>query len=75
MSRKFYGPPRTDFGPPPPGYIPGVGRGARAFSTRSDKGNLPVNESVYVAQRGQGPAEIKREREKMMAQKKDFQGK
>jgi pre-mRNA-processing factor 6 len=30
--------PRTDFGKPPPGYIPGVGRGAVGFTTRSDIG-------------------------------------
>ena len=29
---------RTDFGPPPPGYIPGLGRGAVGFITRSDIG-------------------------------------
>jgi len=30
--------PRTDFGPAPPGYIPGIGRGAIGFTTRSDIG-------------------------------------
>jgi len=30
--------PRTDFGKPPPGYIPGLGRGAVGFTTRSDIG-------------------------------------
>lgn len=29
---------KTDFGPPPPGYIPGLGRGAVGFITRSDIG-------------------------------------
>lgn len=29
---------KTDFGPPPAGYIPGYGRGAVGFITRSDIG-------------------------------------
>ena len=28
--------PRTDFGPAPKGYVPGAGRGAVGFTTRSD---------------------------------------
>jgi hypothetical protein len=38
MPPKTYGPPRTDFGPAPPGYIPGVGRGAKGFITKGDFG-------------------------------------
>lgn len=29
---------RTDFGPSPPNYVPGLGRGAIGFITRSDIG-------------------------------------
>ena len=28
----------TEFGKPPPGYVPGLGRGAVGFTTRSDIG-------------------------------------
>ena len=31
-------PKKPNFGPPPPGYVPGVGRGATGFVTRSDLG-------------------------------------
>lgn len=33
-------PPKVDFGPPPPNYIPGIGRGARGFTTGTDKAPL-----------------------------------
>mmetsp|Transcript_31144 Transcript_31144/g.75951 ORF Transcript_31144/g.75951 Transcript_31144/m.75951 type:complete len:978 (-) Transcript_31144:272-3205(-) len=33
-----YTAPRTNFGQPPPGYVPGLGRGAVGFTTRSDIG-------------------------------------
>jgi len=59
---KVYGPPRTDFGPPPPGYIPGVGRGALAFTTRSDVGPATRSGDI-LPERGQGPAELQRLRE------------
>ena len=36
--RSYPSVPRTDFGPAPPGYVPGVGRGAVGFTTRSDIG-------------------------------------
>jgi len=38
MSRPPPSVPRTDFGPAPPGYVPGLGRGAVGFTTRSDIG-------------------------------------
>ena len=38
MSRVIPSVPRTDFGPAPPGYVPGLGRGAVGFTTRSDIG-------------------------------------
>jgi hypothetical protein len=31
-------PKKPNFGPPPPGYIAGLGRGATGFVTRSDLG-------------------------------------
>ena len=31
-------PKKPNFGPPPPGYVPGIGRGATGFVTRSDLG-------------------------------------
>lgn len=40
-SRSF---PRVDFGPAPPNYVSGIGRGATGFTTRSDVG--PVSSSV-----------------------------
>ena len=41
--------PRTDFGPAPPGYIPGIGRGAVGFTTRSDIGPAkPMQEEQVV---------------------------
>lgn len=37
MSQKWV-PTKPNFGPPPPGYIAGLGRGATGFVTRSDLG-------------------------------------
>lgn len=31
-------PKKPNFGPPPPGYVAGLGRGATGFVTRSDLG-------------------------------------
>ena len=31
-------PKKPNFGPPPPGYVPGIGRGVIGFVTRSDLG-------------------------------------
>lgn len=38
-------PTKPNFGPPPPGYIAGLGRGATGFITRSDLGpaRLPTS--------------------------------
>ncbi len=35
-------PKKPNFGPPPTGYIPGLGRGAVGFVTRSDLGPARV---------------------------------
>ena len=37
MSRNWV-PTKPNFGPPPPGYVAGLGRGATGFITRSDLG-------------------------------------
>jgi len=37
---------KPNFGPPPPGYIAGLGRGASGFITRGDIGPAKVGESV-----------------------------
>jgi len=50
--------PRTDFGPPPPGYVAGVGRGAVGFTTRSDIGParpMGVEETPAGVGRGRNP--------------------
>jgi hypothetical protein len=47
-----WAPKKPNFGAPPPGYVPGLGRGAVGFITRSDIGparlpetkNIPTNE-------------------------------
>jgi len=41
--------PRTDYGPPPKGYVPGAARGAIGFTTRSDIG--PARQAVVAADR------------------------
>ena len=40
-------PKKPNFGPPPPGYIAGIGRGATGFVTRSDLG--PANGTTIQA--------------------------
>ena len=37
MDRQWV-PKKQNFGPPPQGYVPGIGRGATGFVTRSDLG-------------------------------------
>lgn len=44
--------PRTDFGPAPPGYVPGLGRGAVGFTTRSDIGPARPMAEELTAGRG-----------------------
>eukprot|EP00980_Cylindrotheca_fusiformis_P017965 scaffold5707_cov112-Cylindrotheca_fusiformis.AAC.4 len=34
---------KSPFGEPPPGYVPGLGRGAAGFTTRSDIGNMATS--------------------------------
>jgi len=48
--------PRTDFGPAPPGYVPGIGRGAVGFTTRSDIGPAkPMEEQQVIGRSRQLP--------------------
>jgi pre-mRNA-processing factor 6 len=44
--------PQTNFSKPPPGYIPGVGRGAVGFMTRSDIGPAGANQELGGVGRG-----------------------
>ncbi len=43
MSERW-APKKPNFGPPPPGYVPGLGRGAVGFITRSDLGPSRIPE-------------------------------
>lgn len=45
MSSKWV-PTKPNFGPPPPGYVAGIGRGAHGFTTRGDLG--PAQTSVQA---------------------------
>ncbi|CAM6002281.1 unnamed protein product [Sphagnum balticum] len=38
-----WAPKKPNFGPPPPGYVAGLGRGATGFITRSDLGPAGVS--------------------------------
>ena len=49
MHKNTYISPRTDFGRPPKQYIPGAGRGAVGFTTRSDIG--PARQAVVPIDR------------------------
>ena len=49
MHKSTYISPRTDFGRPPKAYIPGAGRGAVGFTTRSDIG--PARQAVVPIDR------------------------
>lgn len=35
-------PTKPNFGPPPPGYVAGIGRGATGFTTRGDLGPTQI---------------------------------
>jgi len=39
---------KPDFGPPPEGYIAGLGRGATGFITRADIGNSKIGEQTFT---------------------------
>jgi len=41
------------FSDPPPGYVPGLGRGATGFTTRSDIGPMKDPTAPIVAERGE----------------------
>jgi hypothetical protein len=43
-----WAPKKPNFGKPPPGYIPGLGRGAIGFITRSDIGPAKVPEAKNI---------------------------
>jgi len=40
---------KPNFGPPPPGYIAGLGRGACGFITRGDIGPARIGETTFTA--------------------------
>ena len=42
-------PTKPNFGPPPPGYVAGMGRGATGFTTRGDLGPTNVG-NVQIKQ-------------------------
>lgn len=69
--QKIYGPPKTDWGPAPPGYIPGIGRGAKGFTTRADIGPAKKAGDEIIPERGQGPAELQRIKEAMEREKEE----
>ena len=39
---------KPDFGPPPEGYIAGLGRGATGFITRADIGNSKIGQQTFT---------------------------
>lgn len=39
---------KPNFGPPPEGYIAGLGRGATGFITRADIGNSKIGEQTFT---------------------------
>jgi len=41
---------KPNFGPPPEGYIAGLGRGAVGFITRGDMGAARIGESTFGGQ-------------------------
>jgi pre-mRNA-processing factor 6 len=41
---------KPDFGPPPKGYIAGLGRGATGFITRSDLGPAQIPNNAKIAE-------------------------
>lgn len=43
-----WAPKKPNFGPPPAGYVPGLGRGAVGFITRSDLGPSRIPEVKNV---------------------------
>ena len=51
MAQAGPGRPRIDFSkiPPPPNYVPGLGRGATGFTTRSDIGPARITPEVEKA--------------------------
>jgi|JI6StandDraft_1071083.scaffolds.fasta_scaffold778951_1 pre-mRNA-processing factor 6 len=43
-----WAPKKPNFGPPPTGYVPGLGRGAIGFITRSDLGPSRIPEAKNI---------------------------
>lgn len=66
-SRKVLAAPRTNFGDAPPGYVPGIGRGAIGFTTRSDIGPARAAEA-------RGPAAAPKEGDYSESQFDEFSG-
>jgi pre-mRNA-processing factor 6 len=46
---------KPNFGPPPEGYIAGLGRGAVGFVTRGDIGTARIGESTFGGQQLNAP--------------------
>ena len=47
---------KPNFGPPPAGYIAGLGRGASGFITRGDIGSSRIGESTFSSNKpAEGP--------------------
>lgn len=46
---------KPNFGPPPEGYIAGLGRGAVGFITRGDMGAAKIGESTFGGQNLNAP--------------------
>ena len=39
---------KPNWGPPPPGYIAGLGRGATGFTTRGDLGSIRTEDTGFM---------------------------
>ena len=46
---------KPNFGPPPEGYIAGLGRGATGFITRGDIGPSKINQETFTEIKGAPP--------------------
>ena len=46
---------KPNFGPPPEGYIAGLGRGATGFITRGDIGPSKINQQTFTEIKGAPP--------------------
>ncbi|CAJ1954872.1 unnamed protein product [Cylindrotheca closterium] len=64
---------KSPFGEPPAGYVPGLGRGAAGFTTRSDIGNMAKSEEGDTPEVG-GSRSAEARAAKLAAQKKQGGG-